>query len=65
MKGEILGYTAQYAYDPNGMPNYIKKITDVDMKYIAGIRDKEGNVVYPGIYKRNENFKKQAKVKSK
>jgi RHS repeat-associated protein len=68
---EIKGYGAQYDFLPSSLPiggHKVKKKADIDLDYIGGIRDKDGNPVYPLIYQQsqaNKQLKDQQKEDEK
>ncbi|QMU63060.1 MAG: hypothetical protein GKR88_01420 [Flavobacteriaceae bacterium] len=68
LKDEILGYRAQYGYEPSSLPGSVSNMSGIDLKYIGNLRKDDGTLVYPIInriwkqkQKRIKNSKKQKK----
>ncbi len=62
---EISGYRAQYSYEPSSMPGSVSEESEINIKYIANIRDNNNKLVYPNIYQRWKNQQKQEKLNEK
>lgn len=57
---EIRAYRAQYAAEPTSLPNSDdpwprSNISDISGRYVGGIRDDNGNLVYKDINKKYKN----------
>lgn len=43
---EIEAYTAQFSYDPNSIPGHPKTILEINAKFIEGLLDQNGQLLY-------------------
>ena len=62
---EISGYKAQYSYEPNSLPGSVSKGSDINIEFIANLKDSNGNLVYPAINQRYQNQLEQMKINKK
>lgn len=62
---EISAYKAQYSYEPSSIPGSVSKGSEINIQFIANIRDSNGNLVYPAIYQRYQNQLDQMRINKK
>lgn len=66
---EIIGYRAQYAFLPNSLPSSVSSMNEIDLVFLASIRDENNAPVYEVLYQqyqeqikaRKEERKREAK----
>ncbi|AUP77428.1 DUF6443 domain-containing protein [Flavivirga eckloniae] len=65
---EILGYSAQYGFDPSSLPSSASSMDEIDMVFLASIKDDNNRPVYKVLYNKyreqiNARRKKQREEK--
>lgn len=50
LRDEMYGYAAQYAFSPSSLPSSVRSINEIDLVFLASIKDDDNKPVYQALY---------------